>query len=91
MRKSPPKHTLTNEQIHILKTIFKLRILQMKDGKLRYEDYVASGKYYEDLDDAYIHGIMDQETFLVVNELFRDELIKACYNPEMYNWLTHGE
>lgn len=78
------KHILTDNQIETLRTCFALRINQMKKGKLSHDEYVESGKFYEDLEDVFIHGIIDVYTFDFIDQLFKDELIKASLNPKMY-------
>lgn len=77
------KHILTNEQIQLLRFCFKLRIVEMKKGTLTHEIYMASGKFEDDISEIYIEGIIDSHTYQKINEIFRDELILACYSSVM--------
>lgn len=79
---------LNDEQHHIITLAFRLRIEQMKQLKLSYEEYIECGKYYEDLTDARISIVMSKELAKHLDKLFKIELIKACFNPlykDMYD------
>lgn len=78
------KNLLTDDQIRVLRFCFKLRIQQMKDGKLDHDFYVESGKFEEDLEDARIDHPIDRDTFTFIDQIFKDELIKSSFNHEIY-------
>jgi hypothetical protein len=83
MKKNLP---ISDTQIATLRKSFQLRIEAMKKGRLSMDLYVESGKFYDDLTDANIPYKMNQETYDLVDKLFKSELARACLNPKMYDW-----
>ncbi len=83
-RSTKQKPPLSEAQRSILRFAFRLRIEAMKKGKLDMDLYVESGKFNDDLDDAGIDHNMNAEEFQIVDRIFKDELVKASFNPKMY-------
>ena len=78
---------LNDEQVRLLRFAFALRIDAMKKGRLSFQDYIDQGIFHEDLEDADILGVMDEDAKTSVEAIFKDELIKASFNPKMYDFL----